>query len=670
MTEYKTLHDIIWSIPPKLERPTQRKDVFWYHQPYLNIYDVLTDGGNRVQFVDLGLPSGILWADRNLGASSPEDFGDGYAWGEVQTKTTFTWDNYKYGKENELTKYCEDYEKGTIDNLTELEQSDDAIYVNCGGGYMPTLSQVTELIENTTQEWTTLNGVQGMRFTGQNGNSIFIPANNGDFGVIWASTLNGNNNYGDALKFDENEATAYSEERYVGQSVRARGVITYSDLLDGILTIEATQDDTTVQFFVDDENYAKTIEVSVDGGRTWTNKTSSTSGTELAVLNTGNKLLLRGDNSAYGYYKEEISPDYGTLEITYGNTIYANKQSYVYGNIMSLINSQNFEKLHIVEDFAFPYMFARQNVSNSWVLFKNDKNLILPATIIGANSYYGMFSNCTNITYTPELPAKNINIRCYQNMFKGCTSLVTVPELPASKMFTSCYEGMFEGCTGITTAPELNSTNTDLYCYKRMFANCTSLTKAPTLRSTTVADWAYYEMFKGCSALTTVQSELPATSVGVSGYFGMFCGCSSLVTAPEIKAMSFGVEPNPRQGFSDTNCCAMFENCTSLTKAPSILPATTLTKQCYYQMFNGCTSLTTAPELPARRLNSQSYAAMFQNCTSLNYIKCLSLDTNGNNSNSWVSGVAVSGTFVKNANATWSEGSNKVPSGWTIVDAT
>lgn len=604
MTEYKTLHDIIWSIPPKLTRPTQRKDVFWYHQPYLNIYDVLTDGGNRIQFVDLGLPSGILWADRNLGASSPEDFGDGYAWGEVQTKTTFTWDNYKYGKENELTKYCEDFEKGTIDNLTELEQSDDAIYVNCGGGYMPTLNQVWELIDNTTQEWTTLNGVQGMRFTGQNGNSIFIPANNGDFGIIWASTLNSNNNFGDALKIDENEASGYVEERYNGQSVRARGVITKSDLMtDTILTIEATQDNTRVIFKVENETNAKTIEVSVNDGRTWSNKTASQNGTELAILNAGEKLLVRGNNTSYGYQENN--------EVK-GHRFEADKQCYIYGNVMSLVDKQNFDTAQTVEDLAFPYLFG--NVywySNSWVLLRDDKPLMLPATTVKFASYYGMFQNCGSITTTPELPATNLGWSCYNSMFRACSNLTATPELPATTLAGDCYNSMFKNCSKLTTVTELPATTMTQTCYKSMFCDCGLLTDAPELPATTLANNCYEEMFAGCA----------------------------------------------------------------LTEAP-VLNATTLAPGCYKLMFERCASIVTAPDLLAPNPSDVAYQYMFRNCSSLNYIKCTAEENIiGATSNSdWVQNVAANGTFVKSPNvptSTWMDaGANRIPQGWTIVDAT
>ena len=112
----------------------------------------------------------------------------------------------------------------------------------------------------------------------------------------------------------------------------------------------------------------------------------------------------------------------------------------------------------------------------------------------------------------------------------------------------------------------------------------------------------------------------------------------------------------------------MFRGCTSLTTAPE-LPATTLVASCYMYMFYGCTSLTTAPELPATTLVTNCYKYMFRGCTKLNYIKAL-FETAPSHSytGEWVSGVAATGTFVKNSAATWTiTGVSGIPEGWTVV---
>jgi hypothetical protein len=139
-----------------------------------------------------------------------------------------------------------------------------------------------------------------------------------------------------------------------------------------------------------------------------------------------------------------------------------------------------------------------------------------------------------------------------------------------------------------------------------------------------------------------------------SCYQQMFYRCTSLTTAPELPATTLA-----------GGCyVSMFHNCSSLTTAPK-LPATTLAEHCYARMFSCCTSLTTAPELPATTLAKWCYQYMFESCTKLNYIKMLATDISVYNClDSWVSGVASAGTFVKNKNATWNvTGTSGVPSG-------
>ncbi len=139
-------------------------------------------GTETAEWVDLGLPSGLLWAECNLGATKPEEYGDYYAWGETVTKEEYDWSTYKYcnGDYNQLTKYCNDPEygyNGFTDHLTTLQPSDDVATQKLGNGArMPTETEWRELIANTTSEWTTENGVYGRRLTASNGKSLFFPA--------------------------------------------------------------------------------------------------------------------------------------------------------------------------------------------------------------------------------------------------------------------------------------------------------------------------------------------------------------------------------------------------------------------------------------------------------------------------------------------------------------
>ena len=127
--------------------------------------------------IDLGLS--VKWASCNVGATTPEEYGGYYAWGETEEKSYYEWDTYKYcnGSYTSITKYCTNSYYGTVDNKTTLEPCDDVASVKWGGNWrMPTRAEQDELRNSCTWEWTTLDGVKGYRVTGPNGNSIFLPA--------------------------------------------------------------------------------------------------------------------------------------------------------------------------------------------------------------------------------------------------------------------------------------------------------------------------------------------------------------------------------------------------------------------------------------------------------------------------------------------------------------
>lgn len=168
-------------------------------------------------------------------------------------------------------------------------------------------------------------------------------------------------------------------------------------------------------------------------------------------------------------------------------------------------------------------------------------------------------------------------------------------------------------------------------------------------------------LFNGSTGLVSAEHlALPTTTLPDSCYSSMFSGCTSLTTAPELPATTLA-----ESVYRD-----MFNGCTSLTAAPA-LPATNIFPYCYYSMFKGCTSLTTTPELSASSLTSYCYQGMFSGCTSLNYIKMLATDISPYRClRDWVSGVASSGTFVKNASmTTLPSGADGIPANWTVVDA-
>ena len=158
------------------------------------------------EWVDLGLPSGLLWATSNLGANTTEGYGNYYAWAETSTKATYNWKTYRYCTVDDndslqtLTKYNTSETYGDIDNLTLLQAMDDAATSALGNGaHIPTKEEWEELIDNTTAEWTTHNGINGYKLTASNGNSLFLPAAGsyndselivvGEYGFYWSASL-------------------------------------------------------------------------------------------------------------------------------------------------------------------------------------------------------------------------------------------------------------------------------------------------------------------------------------------------------------------------------------------------------------------------------------------------------------------------------------------------
>ena len=200
---------------------------------------------STAEWVDLGLPSGLLWASRNLGADDPEEYGNYYAWGETQPKTVYNYDTYAFCDDmGSLTKYCNNSDfgrNGFADTLVFLLPEDDAATVALGEGVrMPTKAEWEELINNCTSELETLNGINGYRLTGPNGRSIFLPMAGlhddagadeatdpiavGEQGSYWANMMDDDWNPATAWTFNINTAanglgmTAIG--RTAGQSVR------------------------------------------------------------------------------------------------------------------------------------------------------------------------------------------------------------------------------------------------------------------------------------------------------------------------------------------------------------------------------------------------------------------------------------------------------------------
>lgn len=206
-------------------------------------FDVSAQNGSigGHEYVDLGLS--VKWASMNLGAISPEDYGNYYAWAEISPKSSFTENNYKWytsGSWSDLTRKITKYNTqavyGPVDNKITMEFADDAANANWGGGWrIPNDNEIQELIDKCIWTYTTVNGIKGYSVKGTTGNSIFIPLAGvysgsrcyytGEEGWYWSATHQSSiseNNAQGAHMLDLFTSAKYisNSQRYYGLTIR------------------------------------------------------------------------------------------------------------------------------------------------------------------------------------------------------------------------------------------------------------------------------------------------------------------------------------------------------------------------------------------------------------------------------------------------------------------
>lgn len=188
----------------------------------------LCPNANHPHMIDLGLPSGTKWACCNVGAARPEEAGNHFAWGETQLKSEYNWSTYQYGYYNNDGNYSHLVNIGSDIAGTGF----DAATANWGVPWrMPSLTQIQEMLDNTSSVWTTINGIKGRKFTAPNGGSIFLPCAgyrwdgafyHMDSGYFWSSSLYESEPYFAYCLDVGSDGTGwyYSSYRSLGRSVR------------------------------------------------------------------------------------------------------------------------------------------------------------------------------------------------------------------------------------------------------------------------------------------------------------------------------------------------------------------------------------------------------------------------------------------------------------------
>lgn len=208
-----------------------------FSSPIANNDSIFTDSYDNIQndftlidslhVVDLGLS--VMWADRNVGAESPDLFGDYYAWGETEIKSAYTWGTYQLAGSNEgydFLKYNTKEKYGYVDSLSVLQTQDDVAFsLSAGKWRIPTKEEWHELITKCKWEDAVENGVVGKRVIASNGNSIFLPAAehkgafkfHGGYSEYWSATLSNKHPY---QAYVIRDGRLNLDERYKGYPIR------------------------------------------------------------------------------------------------------------------------------------------------------------------------------------------------------------------------------------------------------------------------------------------------------------------------------------------------------------------------------------------------------------------------------------------------------------------
>lgn len=319
--------------------------------------------------------------------------------------------------------------------------------------------------------------------------------------------------------------TKYGATVTAGKYYQSSLKLALVDMLHTPLTLEATEDGTTVTI-----TDASNVEYSytVNGGTAVTTSTNAT-----ITLQAGDIVQFNSTNPALGKNYDSSRPNFFNAL-----SIKVDKKSYVYGNVMSMVNDAgDFATDVTLADYAMPELFCSYPASNH-IAFLADKPLMLPATTISKYCYDGMFSYCKDLTVLPSgfLPAKVMKEGCYEFMFDQCKGLKSLPDdlLPATTLAEKCYMDMFQQCIGLTTLADdfLPATTLAKDCYQAMFHICTGLTHAPILRAPTLVDNCYSSMFAGCNKLSEVTCL--ATNISATNCLNVWLSnAGSIVSGPK-----------------------------------------------------------------------------------------------------------------------------------------
>lgn len=262
--------------------------------------------------------------------------------------------------------------------------------------------------------------------------------------------------------------------------------LTFTALQNGAILVETRAEQGTNLYLERDIKYAHNGEMHT---------ISLNSATTSSTINvaSGDVVYFFGDNDRYCEWNEAAGKDVFVRIISRTGKIN------ISGNIMSLVNSKNWEDEKLDREYSFAYLFSNSEVVSAEDLVLPDK--LYPWCISR------LFKGCNKLEKAPVLPSKDVEPGCYFEMFHGCPSLTTAPTLPNIETAkTYCYGHMFYGCSNlVNNIPSiLPATTLEDYCYFRMFYGCSKITKAPVLPAAEVVSYSYNAMFINCTSLSEI----------------------------------------------------------------------------------------------------------------------------------------------------------------------
>lgn len=425
---------------------------------------------NGHEYVDLGLPSGTLWATCNVGANSPEECGDYFAWGETEPKTTYNLSTY-------FDRTCEKY--NISGGLTELQPEDDAATVNWGSGWqIPSYDQLNELINYTTSEWAIVNGFKCRKITSEiNGNSIFLPAagysndeagiDAGNIGYYWLRSLNPIEDPQFASRL-ANTLEIYKGLR-LGNGFRYEGY-----------TVRPVYNTPSVEAY--------------------------------AVFTEDGTLAFYQDNRRF--FRSGVS---------YPIYRYEDPQSF----------PSWYEKKEQVTRVVFDPSFAnaRPNTARFWFYYMINLESIDGLQYLNTSEVkdmYAMFGSCRKLTSLDLSSFNTSKVTSMTSMFSDCEVLTSLNVSNFNTSKVTDMSGMFS-LTQVTSL-ELGSFNTSSVTnMSSMFSNCRSLTSLDLSSFNTSNVTNMNRMFFTCTEMTTIYVGRRWNTEKVTQSQSMFDSCYRLV---------------------------------------------------------------------------------------------------------------------------------------------